>query len=131
MKIVATLFLAVTLGASAFAATARAEDNADAGAKVFKRNCSACHDADEQTNKIGPYLKGVFGRTAGTARQVSLFRRDEGGRRGRAVWDEQTLSEYLANPQKKVPGNKMPFAGLKSPDDIAAVVAFLKKESGD
>lgn len=131
MKIVATLFLAVTLGASAFAATARAEDNADAGAKVFKRYCSACHDAAEQTNKIGPYLKGVFGRTAGTADKFHYSAAMKAAGEGGLVWDEQTLSEYLANPQKKVPGNKMPFAGLKSPDDIAAVVAFLKKESGD
>ena len=25
-------------------------------------------------------------------------------------WDEQTLNEYLAAPQKKVPGTRMPIA---------------------
>ena len=39
--------------------------DAAAGEKVFAK-CKACHVVDEDKNKIGPSLKGVIGRTAGT-----------------------------------------------------------------
>jgi cytochrome c len=42
------------------------------------------------------------------------------------VWDDANLRDYLANPQAKVRGNRMPFGGLNDPQDIADVIAFLK-----
>ncbi|MFG1414247.1 hypothetical protein V5G24_24455 [Xanthobacter sp. VTT E-85241] len=42
------------------------------------------------------------------------------------TWDEATLSKYLANPKSIVPGSKMAFAGLKRPEDVTAVIAYLK-----
>ncbi len=32
---------------------------------------------------------------------------------GGLVWDEANLTEYITDPKKKVPGNKMVFPGLK------------------
>ena len=47
-------------------------------------------------------------------------------RRANLVWDEATLKQYLADPQAKVPGNRMPFGGLREPQDIDDVIAYLK-----
>ena len=47
-----------------------------------------------------------------------------GGEEG-VVWDEATLTQYLPNPKAFVPGTKMAFGGLKKPDDVANVIAYL------
>jgi cytochrome c len=47
------------------------------------------------------------------------------------TWDEATLAKYLASPREVVPGNKMSFAGLKKPDDIANVIAYLASFNAD
>jgi cytochrome c len=41
------------------------------------------------------------------------------------VWDEVNLREYLADPQAKVKGNRMPYGGLRDAKDIDDVVAYL------
>jgi cytochrome c len=41
------------------------------------------------------------------------------------VWDAKILDAYLDSPQKVVPGNRMPFAGLKNPTDRSDLVAYL------
>ena len=33
------------------------------------------------------------------------------------IWDKKTLSQYLTNPKKMIPGTKMVFAGLKKKKD--------------
>ena len=42
------------------------------------------------------------------------------------VWDEATLTAYLPDPRAAVPGTKMAFAGLKNPQEIADLIAYLK-----
>ena len=46
------------------------------------------------------------------------------------VWDESALEEYLVAPREKVPGTKMVFPGLKSPEDVENVIAYLKSITG-
>jgi cytochrome c len=41
------------------------------------------------------------------------------------VWDAKILDAYLEAPQKVVPGNRMPYAGLKNPTDRADLVGYL------
>ena len=43
--------------------------------------------------------------------------------------DEAELGDYIADPKGKIPGNSMAFAGLEKPDDIADVVACIRKFS--
>jgi cytochrome c len=52
----------------------------------------------------------------------------EAGKSG-VVWDEAALTKYLHDPKAMVKGNKMAFPGLKSDEDIANVIAYLKQES--
>lgn len=100
--------------------------DAAAGQKVF-RKCAACHTVDVGKNKLGPSLAGVVGRKAGS---VAGFKYSKavaaaGAEKG-LVWSEQNLDAYLTKPKDFLPGNKMPFPGLKNPEDRANVIAFLK-----
>lgn len=97
----------------------------EAGKAAF-RKCVACHATDTTTNKVGPHLGEVVGRTAGTAEgfNFSPAMKKAGG--DGLVWDEASLTEYLAAPRTKVPGTKMAFAGIKKPDELANLVAYLE-----
>ena len=100
---------------------AQAQD-ADAGKAVFNV-CKACHSVDEGAKGVGPNLKGVIGRKAGT---LEGFTYSEAMKASGLTWDEATFSEYIANPKAKIPNNKMVFAGLKDEQKIKDVLAFLK-----
>ncbi|MDP9835770.1 cytochrome c [Neorhizobium huautlense] len=95
------------------------------GRQVY-RVCLPCHVPNAETNKLGPHLKGVFGRTAGS---VAGFRYSQAMRDAGAtglVWDEKALSEFLSSPKGKVPGTSMRFWGFWSQSDIDDVIAYLK-----
>lgn len=119
-----TVFAALAT-AVLFAVPAHAEGDAAAGEKVFNQ-CKACHDVEKGVNKVGPTLKGVVGRKAAS---VADYKYSEAmaakGAEG-LVWTEENLAAYLPNPKAFVPKTKMAFAGLKKPDDVANVIAFLK-----
>ena len=92
------------------------------GAEIFKR-CLVCHTVDKGgANKIGPNLFGVAGRAAGSAPgyNYSTAMKNAG-----LIWTDANLTEYLTNPKKKVPGDKMSFAGISNPDQVADLVAYL------
>jgi cytochrome c len=103
---------------------AHAQD-VEAGKVVF-RKCAACHAADTSTNKVGPHLGDVIGRIAGTVEGYTYSKAMKDAGAAGLVWDEAHLSEYLVAPKAKVPGTKMAFAGIKNPDEIANLVAYLK-----
>lgn len=112
------------LGAAAaltllFATAASAADVAH-GKQVFA-SCAACHS--EKPDAIGPDLKGVVGRKSAA---VDGFRYSNAMRRANLVWTEANLKAYIANPQAKVPGNRMPFSGLHNPHDVDDVIAYLE-----
>ena len=94
-----------------------------AGEVIFKQ-CAACHSLDPDTNKQGPTLAGLFGRHAGT---VEDFNYSAANKNSGIVWDEAILRKYLANPQSVVPGTKMTFMGLKDPQQIEDMIAYLKE----
>ena len=97
-----------------------------AGENVFKK-CQACHQVGEgASNKTGPHLNGLMGRTIGGLdgfKYSNVFK--AAAEEGR-VWDEESLSAFLAKPKSYMKGTKMSFAGLKSDDDIAAITAFIE-----
>ena len=107
-----------------FSVPAHAAGDAAAGEKVFVQ-CKACHENEKGVNKIGPTLKGVVGRK--TASVPGYKYSDAMAAKGAAgqVWDEATLTAYLPNPKAMVPGTKMAFAGLKKPEDVQNVIAYL------
>jgi cytochrome c len=119
------LILAALASAVLFAVPAHAEGDAAAGEKVFAK-CKACHENEKGVNKVGPTLKGIVGRKAASVpdykySEAMLAKGAEG-----VVWDEATLTAYLPDPKAFVPKTKMAFAGLKKPEDVANVIAYLK-----
>ncbi len=113
---------APALGAAfllALAAPAPAADGAH-GKQVFQA-CTACHS--ERPDAIGPSLRGVFGRKSGA---VEGFRYSSAMKRANLVWDEANLRDYIKDPQAKVKGNRMPYAGLSDPKSVDDLVEYLK-----
>lgn len=104
------------------------EGDAEAGATVFKK-CAVCHVVDSDTNKVGPSLNHVLGRTAGTHPDFKYSPAMIDAGKGGLVWDEATLRDYLHNPKAKVKGTKMVFPGLKDEGDIVNLLAYLKQYS--
>jgi nitrite reductase (NO-forming) len=114
-----------TSGQPANSSAADAGDAA-AGRQVF-RKCQACHSLEPGKNVLGPSLAGVMGRKAGS---VEGYNYSPAMKQANLVWDQKTLDGYLADPGKTIPGNKMPFPGLKTDHDRADVIAFLASTGG-
>lgn len=121
-------FGVVLMASISWFAPAQAGDVA-AGEKVFKK-CKVCHEVEKPKNKIGPNLVNVLGRAPGSLEgfKYSTAMKAYGESH---VWDEETLTTYLAAPRKVVKGTRMAFPGLKKPDDIANLIAYLKKFSAE
>jgi nitrite reductase (NO-forming) len=92
-----------------------------AGRQVFKK-CQACHSLEPGKTILGPSLAGIVGRKSATDANFSY---SPAMRQAALTWDSSTLDDYLANPSKVVPGNRMPFPGLKTDHDRKDVIAFL------
>jgi cytochrome c len=45
------------------------------------------------------------------------------------TWKDAALDEYLANPAKKIPGNRMTYLGVRKPEDRRDVIAYIEAES--
>ena len=106
------------------AGAAAAEGDPAAGERVY-RQCQACHVLDAEQNRVGPHLVGIFGREAGA---VDGFNYSPAMANSGIVWDEDTIGEYLADPRGYIPGNRMAFAGLRNPEQIADVIAYMKSQ---
>jgi cytochrome c len=120
MKLQAILLSAAIVSA---ASAAQAGD-ATAGATVF-RKCQSCHTATAPGNRVGPSLMNLIGRPVANSENFSYSEAMIAFGAGK-VWDEATLTGYLAAPRDVVPGTKMAFPGLKKPEDIANVIAYIK-----
>jgi len=107
------------------AGAARADGDAARGEKRFEE-CATCHTLERGLNNVGPSLYGVVGRKAG---EIADFRYSPAMKRSGITWTAQTLDMFIADPQKEVPGNRMPFAGMPNAGDRADLIAYLMKAS--
>lgn len=112
----------LTAAAALAARAAMADGDATKGQTVFKRTCAVCHTAEAGKNKIGPSLFGVVGRKSGS---IEGFNYSAAMKGANITWGPDTLDAYLADPKKTVPGNRMPYAGLKKADERQNVIAYL------
>jgi cytochrome c len=112
---------AAALAALPLAGTARADGDAAAGKTKFAQ-CALCHSPAPGRNMVGPSLFGVVGRQAASAPNFSY---SPAMKNSGKTWNVATLDAYLADPRGQVPGTKMIFAGLKSAEDRANVIAYL------
>jgi cytochrome c len=116
MARILTIGIAALLGCSLSPAAIAA----DSGAQVFKSQCGICHTGAR--GAIGPNLAGVVGRRAGS---MTGFAYSSAMKQSGLVWTPAALRLYIAEPAKTVKGNRMPYAGLKNPVQLEAVVGYL------
>jgi cytochrome c len=107
----------------AAAGAARAEGDAARGEKRFEE-CATCHTVERGVNNVGPSLSGLFERKAG---EIANFRYSPALKKSGITWTPQALDTFIADPQKEVPGNRMPFAGMPDAGDRADLIAYLQK----
>ena len=104
-----------------FASTSSAE-----GAKVFKK-CAACHSINEGgSNKIGPALWGVLGRSVGS---VPDYKYSKAMAAYGKNWSFEEMNGFLIKPKDWIKGTKMSFAGLKKTEDRAAVILYMNENT--
>ena len=118
-----SLKLALALALTGAAGAAFAAGDAARGEQKFA-DCAACHATADDTTGVGPNLRGVFGRKAGT---LGDFRYSPAMKRSGLVWTAQTLDAFLADPQKAVPANRMPYSGMTDAGDRADLIAYLQQ----
>ena len=119
-----SLVTVLAAAALALAAPAHAQQgDATRGEQKFVE-CAACHSVERGVNNVGPSLAGLFGRKAGA---LVEFRYSAAMRKSGITWTPQTLDEYIADPQKRIPANRMPYAGLTDAAARADLIAYLEK----
>lgn len=111
------LLLTLALWAT-FAAPALAGDPVH-GQELYESRCVACHSPD--ANRVGPKHRAIVGRVSGT---VPDYTYSKALKAAQVTWDEQSLDEWLTNPQAFIPGQKMNFR-VDDPVDRADLIAYL------
>ena len=126
MKLIHVLSAAAAL--AFVSSSAIAAGDPDAGAKVFNK-CRACHQVGPTAkNGVGPSLNGIAGRKSGSAEGYNY---SDANKNSGLTWNEATFLEYIAGPQKKIPGTKMTFPGLPEEADRNNVWAYLSQFKAD
>jgi cytochrome c len=116
-----TILSGVVCATLAIAASAK---DADRGRDAFEKRCTGCHALDKI--KVGPPLRGVYGRKAGKDPQ---FTYSDAVKNTSVTWDESTLDRWLTDTESVIADNDMAFR-LNDPADRANIVAYLRQLSG-
>ena len=118
---IATLLLA----ASPFRAVAQ-PGNAANGESMY-RACAPCHSLEPDRNMTGPSLADLWNRKSGGL--PSFPRYSPALKSAGIIWNDDTLNEWIKDPQHFIPGNTMTFPGIKEPRQRADLLAYLKDAS--
>lgn len=116
------LTLAALLLTGSTTAALAAGDPAE-GKEVFDAECSVCHAVEAGKTKVGPSLAGVVGRKSAS---LEGYAYSEVLKNSGVTWTEAEIDSWITNPQQKLPGSKMTYAGENHADERAAVIAYLK-----
>lgn len=103
-----------------------ASASVEKGAASVKK-CQSCHNFGEgEPNKQGPHLYDVVGRAEGS---IADFAYSDGMKAHNAagdVWTYENLDHFLTKPSDYVPGTKMNFAGIRTAEERADILAYLQ-----
>jgi cytochrome c oxidase assembly protein Cox11 len=100
---------------------------AEIGGALFASDCAACHELD--SNHIGPALRGVVGRAAGS---VAGYPYSAALKNAKLVWTPDLLNRWLAGPQRFLPGAQMPMQVDDAAErrDIITYLTSLPRPAG-
>ena len=92
------------------------------GEKLYtEKTCNTCHSLDG-SSKVGPTFKGLFGKLREFEKANSV------------TCDENYLRESILNSNEKVvkgyPAAMPAFQGLLKEEEIDALIAFIKAQTG-
>jgi cytochrome c len=94
------------------------------GEQIYSR-CFACHAIDR--DRTGPRHAGLFGRRAGSVPGFPYSAAMKKAGANGLVWNDETLDKFLQNPTKFIPGTRMTYAGIKSDQERADLLVYLKQ----
>ena len=102
----------------------------DAHAAGAEKKCKACHDLTGPRHKVGPSLKGVLGRAAGS---TDFKKYSASMKKGGWTWDEANIRTFIADTKKGIvvlagDGAKTKMKLKLKPAQIDEVIAFLKSQ---
>ena len=105
-------------------AIAASATDAGRGREAFEKRCTGCHTLDKI--KVGPRLRGVYGRQAGKDPE---FMYSDAVKGASVTWEESTLDRWLLDTESVIPGNDMTFR-LNDADERGDIIAYLRQLSG-
>src|SRR5262245_20764390 len=124
MRYMSVLVMAV-LSAGSPRSSAFAQSPVDQRGQRAFGACAACHALEPDRNMTGPSLANLWNRQAGSLQ--SFDRYSPALKSSGIVWDDKSLDEWIADPQRFIPGNHMTFPGVKDARARADLIAFLKR----
>jgi cytochrome c len=110
-----------------------ASASVDSGRTVAQRQCASCHSFDKGgRNAVGPNLWNVIGAAKGRvegfrysqAMQASGKQAGDDGK-----WTFENVNAFLLNPKAYMNGTLMAYAGLRSAQDRANLIAYLRGQA--
>ena len=113
-----------------FTSTSALAGDPEKGKKAFKK-CAACHNvAEGAKHKSGPNLWGIYGAKAGVQ---DGYKYSDWLKGAGIVWNDEALAAWVSKKKAKaeyfgkdVKKSKMIFAGLRKPEQITNVIAYIK-----
>ncbi|MBN8828260.1 MAG: cytochrome c family protein [Sphingobacteriia bacterium] len=97
--------------------------NSEKGQQIFKK-CAVCHSNEKNgTNKVGPGLWNSVDHDKASHEGYSY---SEALKAKEGKWTYEDLFKFLYSPKDFAKGTKMGFAGLKKPEELADVIAYLR-----
>jgi len=85
--------------------------------------CAACHKVEKGApNTIGPNLWNIGGAKAGSA---PGFAHSQAVKNSKIKWTRANLIAFIQEPQKTIPGNRMPFGGLRNPKSAEQIADYI------
>lgn len=118
------VLVALAIGIQLSPPAAAERGNAARGERVY-RACVACHSLEPNRNMTGPSLAELWNRKAGSL--ASFPRYSPALKSAGIIWNDDTLDEWIKDPQHFIAGNTMTFPGIKDARQRADLLAFLKE----